>query len=141
MNSKLEQMGFKPIKSTSGNHHVFINEFGNIALSSSLARHISLRGNNNAILYFNEEENILGIHIGVWDPKKDKDVTINLIQDKVILAKDLIESIEDAQEIKLFPEGGEQRKLEVIEIEDMERHSKMVVVELPKRTKKRSFRR
>ena len=83
----------------------------------------------------------MGIHVGVWDLKKDRDLDITIIQDKVIMAKELIEHIEDEQEIKLFPEGEEKRRLEVIEIEDMARHSKMIMVELPQRTHKRSFRR
>ena len=141
MSVKLEQMGFKPIKSTSGSHHVYINEFGNITFSSSLSRELSIRSKHNAVLYFNEKENVLGIHVGIWDLKKDKDLNISIIQDKIVLAKELIEHIEDEQEIKLFPEGEEKRRLEVIEIQNMERHSKMVIVELPKRTEKRSFRR
>ena len=141
MNSKLKDMGFTQVKKSSGSHHVYINEFGNINIGPSLARELSLRANNNCVLYFNEEENVLGIHVGVWDPKKDRDLNITLIQDRVIMAKDLIEAIEDQQEIKLFPDDNVSRQLEVVEIEDMERHSKMVIVELPKRTKKRSFRR
>ncbi|SVE10296.1 uncharacterized protein METZ01_LOCUS463150, partial [marine metagenome] len=138
---KIEKRGFKQVKKTSGSHHVYINQYGNITFSSSLAREISLRANHNAVLYFNEDDNLLGIHVGVWDLKKDRDLDITIIQDKVIMAKDLIEHIEDEQEIKLFPEGEEKRRLEVIEIEDMARHSKMVMVELPQRTHKRSFRR
>ena len=141
MKHKIEKRGFKQVKKTSGSHHVYINQYGNITFSSSLAREISLRANHNAVLYFNEDDNLLGIHVGVWDLKKDRDLDITIIQDKVIMAKDLIEHIEDEQEIKLFPEGEEKRRLEVIEIEDMARHSKMVMVELPQRTHKRSFRR
>ena len=37
--------------------------------------------------------------------------------------------------------GEEIRRLEVIEVEDMPRNSKMILVELPERTQKRSFRR
>ena len=84
---------------------------------------------------------MLGIHVGVWDLKKDRDMDITFIQDEVIMARELIEHIEDEQEIKLFPVGEEKRKLEVIEVEDMPRNSKMILVELPERTKKRSFRR
>ena len=57
MSLKLEQMGFKPIKSIAGTHHVFINEFGNITFSSGLARELSIRAKHNAVLYFNEKEN------------------------------------------------------------------------------------
>ena len=80
-------------------------------------------------------------HVGVWDLKKDRDMDITIIQDEVIMARELIEHIEDEQEIKLFPVGEEKRRLEVIEVEDMPRNSKMILVELPKRTQKRSFRR
>ena len=73
--------------------------------------------------------------------KKDRDMDITIIQDEVIMAKDLIEHIEDDQEIKLFPVNEEKRRLEVIEVENMERNSKMILVELPKRIQKRSFRR
>ena len=141
MNNKLKSMGFQQVKKSSGTHHVYINEYGNINIGPSLARAVSLRDNNNAVLYFNEEENILGIHIGVWDSKKDRELTISTIKDRVIMAKELIESIEDEQEIKLFPDDKISRQLEVIEIEDMERQSKMVIVELPERVKKRAFRR
>ena len=64
---------------------------------------------------------------------------ITIIQDEVIMARELIEHIEDEQEIKLSPVGEEKRRLEVIEVEDMPRNSKMILVELPKRTQKRSF--
>ena len=57
------------------------------------------------------------------------------------MARELIEHIEDEQEIKLFPVGEEKRRLEVTEVEDMARNSKMILVELPERTQKRSFRR
>lgn len=141
MKHKIEKRGFKQVKKTSGSHHIFINEFGNITFSSSLIREITLRRTHNAILYYNEDENLLGIHVGVWDLKKDKDLDITIIQDEVVMAKDLIEHIEDEQEIKLFPVNEEKRRLEVIEVENMERNSKMILVELPKRTQKRSFRR
>ncbi len=141
MKHKVEKMGFKSIKKTSGSLHIFINELGNIMLSSGLVRELSLRPTHNAVLYFNEDENMLGIHVGTWDLKKDRDMDISIIKDNIILARELVEHIEDEQEIKLYPEGEEKRRLEVIEIEDMERKSKMVVVELPKRTHKRSFRR
>jgi len=141
MKHKIEKRGFKQVKKSSSSHHVYITEYGNITFGSGLAREISLRANHNAVLYFNEDDNLLGIHVGVWDLKKDRDMDITIIQDKVIMAKELIEHIEDEQEIKLFPEGEEKRRLEVIEIEDMARHSKMIMVELPQRTHKRSFRR
>tara|TARA_Y100000593_G_scaffold88656_1_gene171376 strand:- start:986 stop:1411 length:426 start_codon:yes stop_codon:yes gene_type:complete len=141
MNSKLKDMGFAQVKKATGSHHVWINQFGNIEFGSSLAREVTLRGNNNCVLYFNEQENVLGIHLGVWDQKKDRDLDISLIKDRVIHCKELIEQIEYDQEIKLQPEGDSKRKLEVTEIEEMERHSKMIIVELPQRTKKRSFRR
>ena len=106
-----------------------------------MIREITLRPTHNAVLYFNEDDNLLGIHVGVWDLKKNQDLDITIIQDQVIMARELIEHIEDEQEIKLFPEGEEKRRLEVIDIEDMEKHSKMILVELPQRTHKRSFRR
>ena len=141
MKHKIEKRGFKQVKKTTGSHHVYINQFGNITFSSSLIREITLRRTHNAVLYFNEDENLLGIHVGVWDLKKDRDMDITIIQDEVIMARELIEHIEDEQEIKLFPVGEEKRRLEVIEVEDMPRNSKMILVELPKRTQKRSFRR
>ena len=141
MKHKIEKMGFKQVKKTSGSHHIYINQYGNITFSSSLIREITLRRTHNAVLYFNEDDNLLGIHVGVWDLKKDRDMDITFIQDEVIMARELIEHIEDEQEIKLFPVGEEKRKLEVIEVEDMPRNSKMILVELPERTQKRSFRR
>ena len=141
MKHKIEKRGFKQVKKTAGSHHVYINQYGNITYSSSLIREITLRRTHNAILYYNEDENLLGIHVGTWDLKKDRDMDITIIQDEVIMAKDLIEHIEDDQEIKLFPVNEEKRRLEVIEVENMERNSKMILVELPKRTQKRSFRR
>ena len=141
MKHKIEKRGFKQVKKTAGSHHVYINQYGNITFSSSLIREITLRRTHNAILYYNEDENLLGIHVGTWDLKKDRDMDITLIQDEVIMAKDLIEHIEDDQEIKLFPVNEEKRRLEVIEVENMERNSKMILVELPKRIQKRSFRR
>ena len=141
MKQKIEKRGFKQVKKTAGSHHVYINQYGNITFSSSLIREITLRRTHNAILYYNEDENLLGIHVGTWDLKKDRDMDITIIQDEVIMAKDLIEHIEDDQEIKLFPVNEEKRRLEVIEVENMERNSKMILVELPKRTQKRSFRR
>ena len=141
MKHKIEKRGFKQVKKTAGSHHVYINQYGNITFSSSLIREITLRRTHNAILYYNEDENLLGIHVGTWDLKKDRDMDITTIQDEVIMAKDLIEHIEDDQEIKLFPVNEEKRRLEVIEVENMERNSKMILVELPKRTQKRSFRR
>lgn len=141
MKHKIEKRGFKQVKKTAGSHHVYINQYGNITFSSSLIREITLRRTHNAILYYNEDENLLGIHVGTWDLKKDRDMDITIIQDEVIMAKDLIEHIEDDQEIKLFPVNEEKRRLEVIEVENMERNSKMILVELPKRTQKRSFRR
>ena len=141
MKHKIEKRGFKRVKKTAGSHHVYINQYGNITFSSSLIREITLRRTHNAILYYNEDENLLGIHVGTWDLKKDRDMDITIIQDEVIMAKDLIEHIEDDQEIKLFPVNEEKRRLEVIEVENMERNSKMILVELPKRIQKRSFRR
>ncbi len=141
MKHKIEKRGFKQVKKTAGSHHVYINQYGNITFSSSLIREITLRRTHNAILYYNEDENLLGIHVGTWDLKKDRDMDITIIQDEVIMAKDLIEHIEDDQEIKLFPVNEEKRRLEVIEVENMERNSKMILVELPKRIQKRSFRR
>ena len=141
MKHKIEKRGFKQVKKTAGSHHVYINQYGNITFSSSLIREITLRRTHNAILYYNEDENLLGIHVGTWDLKKDRDMDITIIQDEVIMAKDLIEHIEDDQEIKVFPVNEEKRRLEVIEVENMERNSKMILVELPKRIQKRSFRR
>ena len=141
MKHKIEKRGFKQVKKTAGSHHVYINQYGNITFSSSLIREITLRRTHNAVLYFNEDDNLLGIHVGVWDLKKDRDMDITIIQDEVIMARELIEHIEDEQEIKLFPVGEEKRRLEVIEVEDMARNSKMILVELPERTQKRSFRR
>ena len=141
MKHKIEKRGFKQVKKTAGSHHVYTNQYGNITFSSSLIREITLRRTHNAILYYNEDENLLGIHVGTWDLKKDRDMDITIIQDEVIMAKDLIEHIEDDQEIKLFPVNEEKRRLEVIEVENMERNSKMILVELPKRIQKRSFRR
>ena len=141
MKHKIEKRGFKQVKKTAGSHHVYINQYGNITLSSSLIREITLRRTHNAVLYFNEDDNILGIHVGVWDLKKDRDMDITIIQDQVIMARELIEHIEEEQEITLFPVSEEKRRLEVTEIENMERHSKMILVELPKRTQKRSFRK
>ena len=103
MKHKIEKRGFKQVKKTAGSHHVYINQYGNITFSSSLIREITLRRTHNAILYYNEDENLLGIHVGTWDLKKDRDMDITIIQDEVIMAKDLIEHIEDDQEIKLFP--------------------------------------
>ena len=141
MKHKIEKRGFKQVKKTVGSHHVYINQYGNITFSNSLIREITLRRTHNAVLYFNEDDNILGIHVGVFDLKKDRDLDITIIQDEVIMARELIEHIEDEQEIKLFPVGEEKRRLEVTEVEDMARNSKMILVELPERTQKRSFRR
>jgi hypothetical protein len=145
MNQKLKNLGFQSVKTVKSKAYISIDEVGYISFSSSLRRELSIKRTENCSIYFNPDEGILAIHIGTFDIKKNREMTILQISSEyTIRARNELLAIQEQHPgYNLIPEEGKPKiNYEDIEVEKFteppDPYSRMVLVAIKK--EKTSFR-
>ena len=76
MNQRLKNLGFQSVKATKSKAYITIDDVGYIAFSGNLRRELSIKRTESCSIYFNPDEGLLAIHIGTFDVKKNREMTI-----------------------------------------------------------------
>tara|TARA_B100000029_G_C17365279_1_gene884036 strand:+ start:129 stop:581 length:453 start_codon:yes stop_codon:yes gene_type:complete len=137
MNQKMKGLGFEAVRSGKGSNYITINDLGVISFSGRLRRELNIKRTESCCIYFNEEEGVLGLHIGTFNRKKNKEYEGIALQinraDTTVRAREQLANIEDEYRgYRLIPSEGVSKKLEDVEVENVaeppDPHSRMVLV-------------
>ena len=145
MNQRLKNLGFQSVKSSKSKAYITIDDVGFISFSGSLRRELSIKRTESCSIYFNPDEGLLAIHIGTFDVKKNREMTIlQITSEQTIRAREELMSIQDQHPgYNLMPKEGHPKiSYEDIEVEKFteppDPYSRMVLVTIKK--EKTSFR-
>ena len=138
MNHKLKEMGFDAVTTAGSNFAVMIDQYGVITFNTKLRDSLELKKWENGALYFNSNEGMLGIHVGNFDKRRDKDLPVVTISNATISAKEELRSIQDNHpQYRMIPDQGkDNNRFEGVEIENMDKGSRMILVEIPNSKKR-----
>lgn len=138
MNRKLKDLGFEAVKTGSQSKYIVVDDLGVITFSGSLRRELGIKRTESAVIYFNGSEGVLGIHVGTFDRKKNREMAIiNISSEWTISAREELMAIEDEHRgYVLIAEEGRRNNFEDVEVEKFteppDPYSRMVLVTIKK---------
>ena len=118
MNRKLKDLGFEAVRVGSQSKYIVVDDLGVITFSGSLRRELGIKRRESAVIYFNGGEGVLGIHVGTFDRKKNRDMgIINISSEWTISAREELIAIEDEHRgYSLIAEEGRRNNFEDVEV-------------------------